>query len=72
MAVSEPLAILAALAALFAAGAWWRVVRSVDASGETVTGPNKRHLRDASFLLVLALALAAASVLVPSIIAALL
>lgn len=70
MAVSHPLMILAAVFALAAAGAWWRVYQAA-------IGPNReagvmRRLGVASLALGIALALAGAAVLLPSAIAALL
>ncbi|MBY8335894.1 hypothetical protein KYN89_02415 [Alteriqipengyuania sp. NZ-12B] len=41
---------LGALVGLFAGFAWHKVWRSIDTSGEAVTGPDKRGLKDAAFL----------------------
>lgn len=50
---------LGAVVALFAALYWWKVARSIDTSGQAVTGPDKRSLGHASLLTAIALALAA-------------
>lgn len=70
VAVFEPLMILAAVFALAAAGAWWRVYQA--ASAPSREARVMRSLGNASLALVIALALAAAAVLVPSAIAVLL
>lgn len=70
MPVSEPLIILAAVFALVAAGAWWRVYQAASATNrDTLVS---RRIGVAALSLVIALSLAAAAVLLPSAIATLL
>jgi hypothetical protein len=61
---------LAALFALVAAGAWWRVYQAAGAASREAGV--MRHIGLASLALVIALGLAGAAVLLPSAIAALL
>lgn len=69
VAVSQPLMIPAAMFALAAAGAWWRFYQA--AIGPDREAGVMRRLGIASLALGIALALAGAAVLVPSIIAVL-
>lgn len=65
--VSDPAGVLVALGAvvaLFAALYWWKVARSIDTSGQVVSGPDKRSLGHAALLTAVALALAAIGYLV--------
>lgn len=55
---------MGAVMALFAALYWWKVARSIDTSGQAVTGPDKRSLGHAALLTAVALALAAIGYLV--------
>ena len=58
------LLVLAAVCGLIAAGAWFKVARSIDTSGDVVTGPDKRALGHAAFATSLAIGLASVAALI--------
>ena len=64
--LSDPASVLiglGALCGLIAAAQWAKVARSIDESGEVVTGPDKRALGTAAAFTALAVGLASAGYL---------
>lgn len=59
---------LAAICGVVAAGFWFQVALSVDATGEGAARSNKRALGNAATSTAIAFALASAGVLIPTII----